>query len=139
MNLLLAIALLFPTAHDAGLVPDYGTATWYGAHHSVSKHYCYGGFRNTCSPYAKGEKVYYAAVGSFSFYDEPYKVEVCRQGTTRCVIVVVRDYCLGASKALKDGKPWTRNKRVIDLSPAAFMKLAPLTKGIIYVTVRELP
>lgn len=113
-----------------------GTATWYGSTSGYKTH-CYGGYRNTCTPYASGEQVWYAAVGSWHYHDKPYQVEVCRTGTAKCVTVTVRDYCHGAWKALK--KPWKRNSRLIDLSPAAFMELAPLSRGIIYVTVRVLP
>ena len=110
-----------------------GTATWYGNIHPQSKKYCYGGYRNTCNPYSKGEKVYYAAVGSWKWGDKPYNVRVCVKGTTRCIVVVVRDYCHGAFVALR--KPWTSKSRVIDLSPAAFMTLAPLSRGVIQVVV----
>lgn len=108
-----------------------GTATWYGSTSGYKTH-CYGGYRNTCTPYARGEQVWYAAVGTWRWGDKPYKIRVCRTGTERCVVVMVRDYCHGAWKALK--KPWTRNSRLVDLSPAAFMTLGNLSRGVIYAT-----
>lgn len=110
-----------------------GTATWYGNHTSQTNTYCFGGYKRTCSPYASGERVWYAAVGSWKWGDKPYNVRVCVKGTTRCVVVVVRDYCHGAWVALR--KTWTSKSRVIDLSPAAFMQLAPLSRGVIQVEV----
>jgi len=138
--LLLALALLSgstgPDLTPHG-VPTHGVATWYGAHHVISKHYCYGGFANTCSPYATGEKIWYAAVASFSYYAKPYRVRVCRADQpTRCVVVWVRDECAGGCRRdLK--KPWTSKSRAIDLSPAAFSHLAPLGRGVLQVTIEE--
>ena len=118
-------------------MPTHGLATWYGAHHAISKHYCYGGFANTCSPYATGEKIWYAAVASFSYYAKPYKIRVCRADQpTHCVVVVVRDECAGGCRRdLK--KPWTSKSRAVDLSPAAFSRLAPLGNGVVAVTITE--
>jgi hypothetical protein len=120
-------------------VPQHqGTATWYGST-SGAKSYCYGGYKNTCSPYKSkaqggrgGELVWYAAVGTWRWGDKPYKIRVCRTGTERCVVVMVRDYCHGAFVALR--KPWTKNSRLVDLSPAAFMTLGNLSRGVIYAT-----
>lgn len=78
----------------------------------------------------------YAAVGTFTYYAKPYRVRVCVRGGTTCVIAVVRDYCHGAWKALR--KPWNSASRVIDLSPTLFAKLAPLSRGIVYVEITEL-
>ena len=72
----------------------------------------------------------------FTYYAKPYRVRVCVRGGTTCVIAVVRDYCHGAWKALR--KPWNSASRVIDLSPALFRQLAPLSLGIVYVEVSEL-
>jgi rare lipoprotein A (peptidoglycan hydrolase) len=63
----------------------------------------------------------YAAVPDWSFGDEPYQVRVCRSG--RCVTVTVRDHC---------GCP---GNRIIDLSPEAFARLAPLSVGLVVGTV----
>ena len=117
-------------------IPTSGVATWYGAHHAVSRHFCYGGYRNTCSPYATGEKVYYAAVGTWKWGDKPYKVRVCLRDHSVCVVAVVRDYCLGAWQSLR--KPWSSASRVIDLSPALFAALAPLSRGVVYVVISEM-
>jgi hypothetical protein len=118
-------------------VPTRGVATWYGAHQTYSKHYCFKGFKNTCTPYSTGEKIWYAAVASFSFYAKPYRIRVCRADQpTRCVIVWVRDECAGGCRRdLK--KPWTSQSRAVDLSPAAFSRLAPLGKGAVVVTISE--
>lgn len=119
-------------------IPTSGTATWYGNTHPQSKKFCYGGYKNSCNPYSKGEKVMYGAVGSFRFGDAPYFVLVCRVGTTKCVRVVVRDYCHGAWKALKADRWAATNRRAIDLSPAAFSQLAPMHLGAIFVTIKEI-
>lgn len=97
-----------------------GDATWYGEDGR-----CYDDKWKTCSPYLSGEQVFYAAVGSWRWRDTPYRVDVCRTGTYRCVVVWVRDFC----RACKNGHG------VIDLSPAAFRKLAPLWRGRIDVKV----
>ena len=71
---------------------------------------------------------YYGAVRSWRYGDDPYAVQVClaaRPGT--CTHVVVRDYCACGSR---HGEP-----TVIDLSPSAFRELAPLSRGVIRVTV----
>lgn len=68
---------------------------------------------------------YYGAVHSFRWGDERYPVEVCRvDRPTRCVTVVVRDHM-------------ANRHREIDLSPAAFAELAPLSRGVVDVTVRR--
>ncbi len=112
-----------------------GQATWYGSTQPTS---CVDGFLRTCSPYLSkkdggrgGELLMYAAVGTFkNFRDKPYQVDVCRVDTGACVRVVVRDYCEACAKAKRGG-------RVIDLSPHAFRRLAPLGLGVIRVVVRR--
>jgi len=125
-------------------VPTHGIATWYGA-------YCPKGVSNfgridTCTPYVTeaqggrgGERVWYAAVASFSYYAKPYRVRVCRADQPhRCVTVTVRDECAGLCR--RDLKqPWTSKSRAIDLSPAAFSQLAPLGRGVLAVTIAEYP
>ena len=116
--LLLALAMVFPT-HGGD---TKARATWYGNTHPKSQKYCYQNYRNTCSPYSKGEKVMYAAVPGFKWGDKPYRVNVCYNG--KCVRVVVRD-CLCSRKG-----------DYIDLSPAAFIALGGnLSRGVIWVTV----
>jgi hypothetical protein len=140
---LLAVSLLtqpMPPLTPHG-IPTSGVATWYGARcpQGVSVY----GRTDTCTPYKSvknggrgGELVLYAAVGSFTYYDKPYRVRVCLRGSSRCVIATVRDYCHGAWRALR--KPWNSKSRVIDLSPALFRQLAPLSRGVVYVEIKEL-
>lgn len=73
--------------------------------------------------YSSGERTLYAAVGSWRWGDTPYRVTVT--AGDRSVTVVVRDHC----HACEDGRP------LIDLSPAAFAALAPLSRGIVRVTL----
>ena len=68
-----------------------------------------------------------AAVPSFRWGDDPYRVEVC---ATTCVFVTVVSFCACGDR---HGIP-----TVIDLSPAAFRTLAPLRRGVYAVTV-EMP
>ena len=129
IGLLLSVSLLL-TPHG---VLTKGTATWYGSTNPQGQKFCYGGYKNTCNPYLKGEKVWYAAVGTWKWGDKPYKIMVCRaDNTTRCVVVVVRDYCLGAEAALQG-----RGNRAVDLSPKAFLTLAPLKIGVVHVIIKE--
>lgn len=121
-------------------IPTSGISTWYGAR--CPKGVSYLGRTDTCTPYKSranggrgGELIAYAAVGSFSYYDKPYKVRVCLRDRSKCVIATVRDYCHGAWVSLH--KPWTSASRVIDLSPTLFAALAPLSRGVIYVVVAE--
>jgi len=69
----------------------------------------------------------YAAVPSYTFGDRRYPLTVClRDDPSRCVTVTVRDHC--------NCYVGTPDERLIDLSPAAFAQLAPLSKGLIYVS-----
>ena len=123
-------------------VPTHGVATWYGAH--CPKGVSYLGRIDTCTPYLSvdqggrgGERLFYAAVASFSYYAKPYRVRVCRADEpTRCVVVTVRDECAGwCRRDLKH--QWTSKSRAIDLSPTAFSLLAPLGRGVLAVVIRE--
>ena len=125
-------------------MPTHGVATWYGAH--CPKGVTNFGRVDTCTPYLTkaqggrgGERIWYAAVASFSYYAKPYTLRVCRKDQpTRCVIVVVRDECAGLCR--RDlRKPWTSQSRAIDLSPAAFSQLAPLGRGVLQVTIADYP
>lgn len=70
----------------------------------------------------------YGAVHSWKWGDDPYPVEVCRLDNAQmCVTVIVRDYCACGDRR---GVP-----TVIDLSPAAFRKIASLHSGVVRVTV----
>ena len=146
-SLLLSLTLLTgsggPSLTPRG-IPTDGIATWYGAR--CPKGVINFGRVDTCTPYLTvaqggrgGERVWYAAVASFSYYAKPYRVRVCRADQpTRCVTVTVRDECAGLCRRdLK--KPWTSQSRAIDLSPAAFSQLAPLGNGVLRVRIAEYP
>jgi hypothetical protein len=91
-----------------------------------------GGIASWCAPTPTqcrrwGGTALLGAVHSFRWGDRPYRVRVCRQvGAAACVVVTVVSYC-----GCPDG-------RAIDLSPYAFGKLAPLSRGLVPVTVEEL-
>jgi hypothetical protein len=91
-----------------------------------------GGIASWCAPTPTqcqrwGGQAKLGAVHSFRWGDRPYRVRVCRQvGPAACVTVTVVSYC-----GCPDG-------RAIDLSPYAFGKLAPLSRGLVAVTVEEL-
>jgi hypothetical protein len=63
----------------------------------------------------------YAAVPGWQWGDTPYKLRVCHE--RKCVTVTVRDACR------------CPGSRLIDLSRDAFRRLAPLSAGVIVVTV----
>jgi hypothetical protein len=65
----------------------------------------------------------YAAVNSYRFGDPRYTVRVCLQDGSKCVVVVVRDYCQ------------CPGNRIIDLSRDAFSRLADPSVGLVPVTV----
>lgn len=67
----------------------------------------------------------YGAVHSYRFGDARYVATVCRlDDPGRCVEVTVRDHMGNQTRA-------------IDLSPDAFVQLAPLSEGVVDVTVRK--
>lgn len=66
----------------------------------------------------------YAAVGTWHWHDTPYELSVCTPAA--CVTVTIRDFC----RACADGR------RIIDLSPDAFQQLAPLSQGVVRVSLR---
>jgi hypothetical protein len=143
VSLLLGLTLLTGSAGPSTTpetpsgVPVSGVATWYGSR-NPSKQFCVGGYRRTCSPYKSGEQVMYAAVPRWRWGDKPFRLRVCRKDDpTRCVIVVARDSCGRCRKDIT--KPWTSRSLAIDLSPAAFSQLAPLGRGVLAVTIKELP
>jgi hypothetical protein len=148
VSLLLGLTMLTgsagPSTTPSG-VPVSGVATWYGSTSAKGEKYCVGGYKHTCSPYKSkaqggrgGELIMYAAVGRWRWGDKPFRLRVCRKDDpTKCVIVVVRDYCGSCREGLK--KPWTSRSRAIDLSPTAFSQLAPLGRGVLAVTITELP
>lgn len=65
----------------------------------------------------------YGAVHSYRWGDRRYNVRVCRADNADvCVTVTVRDHM-------------ANRVRAIDLSPQAFSRLAPLSRGVVQVTV----
>jgi hypothetical protein len=68
----------------------------------------------------------YAAVPGWRWGDRPYRVSVCARHSDACVTVTVRDFC---------GCP---DRRLIDLSAEAFRRLAPLSLGLVRVSVEGL-
>ncbi len=90
------------------------------------------GVATYCAPTPKrcqswGPPALLGAVQSFSFGDDPYVVTVCRQSGAPCVAVTVVSHCACGDR---HGQP-----TVIDLSPAAFARLAPLSRGVIDVVL----
>lgn len=81
----------------------------------------------TASWYDDGPGLY-AAVNSFRWGDDPYDLTVCLRDGSKCVTVTVRDHC-----QCHVGTP---KERLIDLSPAAFRRLGPLSRGLLRVTVQ---
>jgi hypothetical protein len=69
---------------------------------------------------------FYAAVPTWHWGDEPYAITVCRQDKPGvCVPATVRDFCQ------------CPGARIVDLSPLAFSKLAPLWAGLVKVTLQR--
>ena len=146
ISLLLSLVL----AGSSGLTPETpsgvpvsGVATWYGARcpEGVTNY----GRKDTCTPYKTvaqggrgGELVYYAAVPRWRWRDPSFRLRVCRKDDpTRCVIVVARDSCGRCREDIK--KRWTSRSLAIDLSPAAFRALAPLSRGVVAVVISDWP
>lgn len=122
--ILLSLILLCPP--QSAMV---GKATWYGYTGEKPTH-CYGGFKNTCSPYLKrkdggwhDETVNYCAVPSFRYRDEPYWVLLTNVKNGKTTTCLVRDHCACTSGG------------IIDLSPAVFLRLAK-TLAIGWVQVK---
>jgi hypothetical protein len=89
-----------------------------------------GGKATWCAPtpthcQSWGGDALLGAMPSFDFGDEPFVATVCHDGS--CVDVTVVSYCACGDR---NGVP-----TVIDLSPTAFTRLAPLSRGVIDVTV----
>jgi len=148
ISLLLSLVL----AGSSGLTPETpsgvpvsGVATWYGSTNPNGEKYCVGGYKHTCSPYKSkadggrgGELIMYAAVPRWRWGDKPFRLRVCRKDDpTRCVIVVARDSCGRCREDIK--KRWTSRSLAIDLSPAAFRALAPLSRGVVAVVISDWP
>ena len=101
-----------PTTEIA-LVVAGGIASWYAP------------TARQCQSWGPPAKL--GAVSSFAWGDTPYTARVCRQDdSSRCVEVAVVSFCECPDDV------------VIDLSPAAFVQLAPLWRGHVPVSVEEL-
>ena len=102
-------ALGVPTTPTSAPEEASGTATYC----APTPRYCHGW----------GGRVRLGAVGSFSWGDRPYNATVClRSDPDRCVVVRVVSNC-------------DCGRTLIDLSPYAFTRLAPLWRGRIAVTL----
>ena len=129
MSILLSLLLLIGgTAADQ----EVGVATWYDATRNGAW-YTQEPRRGAASRNQDiGPVSYYAAVYGWRWADEPYRLRVCRRDQAdRCVVVVVVDWCSCSRQ-----RP---GRRAIDLSPAAFQRLAPLGRGVIPITVQPWP
>jgi hypothetical protein len=123
---MLALFLIGPPA-SAALLADDAPVVALSASRSGVATYC-APTLTRCQSW--GEPAMLGAVQSFRWGDDPYRVEVCLDGTAPCATVTVVSYCACGPR---NGVP-----TVIDLSPAAFRQLAPLSRGVIPVTVTGL-
>ncbi len=91
-----------------------------------------GGLASFCAPtpthcQSWGGDAHLGAVPSFRYGDRPYRVTVCRQDhRSTCTTVTVVSFC-------------ACGRFLIDLSPAAFSELAPLSRGTVPVTISDAP
>lgn len=90
-----------------------------------------GGWATYCAPtprYCQGwaPPALLGAMPGFSYGDKPFLARVCTNGI-RCVVVTVVSFCGCGDRS---GIP-----TVIDLSPAAFDRLASRSRGVVRVTV----
>jgi hypothetical protein len=117
-----APALLVTPAPTATPTPK-PTPTPVGLGHVVR------GTASYCAPTPKycqswGGTARLAAVPTFHYGDRRYTIVVCRaDDRSRCTTAIVVSYCACGDK-------------VVDLSPYAFARLAPLSRGVVTVTVR---
>lgn len=124
LGILLTTTMLI--AQGCGRAPEFkGKASWYTAE----------------SAQAEGNSGLYTASGeryvegdltcALPRTDFGKNYAVCTQAhPMRCTVVRHNDY--GPSAKMQDAG------RIIDLSPAAFMMLAPLDQGLVEVTVKEI-
>ena len=123
MAVILTVHPSVPARTEHG-IPVRGVASWYDA----TKNNAW---------YTRHGTRYYAAVGTFRWGDDPYPIKVCRaDDRSRCVIVIVADYCGRCHKDLK--RNWTKRSRSIDLSPHAFASLRSLHLGVVRVIIEEI-
>jgi len=112
---------------------EVGVATWYdatrnGAWYTQEPRRGAASRNQDGAPYAL-----YAAVYGWRWGDEPYQLRICRRDdpAQRCVIVTVVDFCSCSRQ-----RP---GRRAIDLAPAAFERLGPLSRGVLPVTIERWP
>jgi len=124
ISALLALVLI----GAAPIEPGPAVATWYDATRNHAW-YTQEPRRGAVSRNQDdGPYRYYAAVRGFRWGDRPYQLDVCRTDIAdRCVRVWVVDWC----SCLKR-RP---GREAIDLSPAAFLRLAPLGRGVVPVMI----
>ena len=121
--LLLALSLVL----NPGAIPrSHGVASWYNAERNGQSTW-----------YSRAGIINYAAVAGWRWGQKPYMLRVCRQDDkTKCVVVTVVDWCGRCNKDAR--RVWTKNSRILDLSPAAFTKLAALGAGLVRVTIHAI-
>lgn len=122
MALMLALSLVFSPAPPR----SHGVASWYDATRNGQS-----------SWYSRAGIINYAATSDWRWGQKPYMLRVCRQDDqSKCVVVTVVDWC---GRCQKDaGRKWTKNSRILDLSPAAFTKLEALGRGLVRVTIQAI-
>ena len=109
MGCILALAALIPAQGNVGTALTAGNASWC----APTPKYCHGWGGH-------------ALVAAMPGYHGPVWAKVCRQDDpARCVTVHVISFCACGN-------------HVIDLSPYAFKRLAPLSRGIVAVEVEVL-
>ena len=130
MSILLALVLL---VGGAASDQEVGVVTWYdatrnNAWYTQEPRRGAAGRNQDGSPYPL-----YAAVAGWRWGDEPYQLRICRRDdpAQRCVIVTVVDFCSCSRQ-----RP---GRRAIDLAPAAFERLGPLSRGVLPVTIERWP
>ena len=115
--IVLAIALIILSSNKAYCEPFLeGTASWYGG-------------KETLNEYTASGRRFNAHEYGCAIYDIPFnaRLRVCNVANGKCVDVTVWDR-----------GPALRLSRVVDLYRAAFEKIAPLSRGLIKVTVEVL-
>ena len=130
MSIFLALVLL---VGGTTVDQEVGVATWYdatrnGAWYTQEPRRGAASRNQDGAPYAL-----YAAVYGWRWGDEPYQLRICRRDdpAQRCVIVTVVDFCSCSRQ-----RP---GRRAIDLAPAAFERLGPLSRGVLPVTIERWP
>ena len=108
LGCLLALATMLPAQGAIGTSLIAGNASWC----APTPKYCHGWGGHSL-------------VGAMPGYTHPVWAKVCRQDSSVCITVHVISFCACGN-------------HVIDLSPYAFKRLAPLSRGIVAVEVEVL-